>query len=116
MASRTHARRDPCTLSNYDDFITTHTVVNFNIDFAEEQLRGSVVLHLKAIAGREADVIVLDSSYLNINDVYLDGAAAKWGQENRTEPYGSPVRIQAGSIKPGKSVELKVQSYEARNG
>ncbi|MCJ1405279.1 hypothetical protein MMC11_008506 [Xylographa trunciseda] len=107
MASRTQAPRDPCTLSNYDDFITTHTVVNFDIDFPKEHLRGSILLRLKAISG-EADAIVLDTSYLNVKDVYLEGAVAKWKLEDRTEPYGSALRIQIGGIELGKIVELLI--------
>ncbi|MCJ1389402.1 hypothetical protein MMC18_002259 [Xylographa bjoerkii] len=108
MASHTHAPRDPTTLSNYDNYVTTHTVVNFDIDYSKEQLSGSVLLHLKAIGGGKTDEIILDTSYLNIKDVLLEGSATKWEVNGRTEPYGNALTIQTDGIEPGKVVKLKI--------
>lgn len=53
--------RDPNTLSNYHNFITKHTVANFEIDFDRKVLDGNVVLHLESITNAEIDSIVLDT-------------------------------------------------------
>jgi len=108
MASQQHRPRDPNTLSNYDDFKTTHTVANLSIDFSKEQLAGNVTLILEAAAGVETGEITLDTSYLDVLDVNLGGSSTKWDLLPRTEPYGSALKVQAGSVKPGTSVTLNV--------
>ena len=53
--------RDPNTLSNYHNFVTTHTAVDFDIDFEKKRLHGDVVLTFKSITDAETDQIVLDT-------------------------------------------------------
>jgi leukotriene-A4 hydrolase len=53
--------RDPNTLSNYNNFLTSHVVANFDIDFKKRTLEGSVQLSLKSITEAESDEIILDS-------------------------------------------------------
>lgn len=96
--------RDPNTLSNYHNFITTHTTANLEIDFEKKRLWGNVVLLLKSLTEKEADEVVLDTSYLDVKDVKVDGESAKWDLGARFEPYGSPL-----SIKLGKGVEKDKQ-------
>ncbi|KAF4303016.1 Peptidase M1 alanine aminopeptidase/leukotriene A4 hydrolase [Botryosphaeria dothidea] len=96
--------RDPNTLSNYHNFITTHTTANLEIDFEKKRLWGNVVLLLKSLTEKEADEVVLDTSYLDVKDVKVDGESAKWDVGARFEPYGSPL-----SIKLGKGVEKDKQ-------
>lgn len=55
--------RDPNTLSNYHNFITTHTTANLEIDFEKKRLWGNVVLLLKSLTEKEADEVVLDTRY-----------------------------------------------------
>lgn len=52
--------RDPNTLSNYHNYVTKHTSVDFEIDFEKKRLVGSVVLKLESLTDEEVDV-VLDS-------------------------------------------------------
>lgn len=108
MASQQHGPRDPNTLSNYDDFKTMHTVANLSIDFSKKQLAGNVTLTLEAAAGVKTGEITLDTSYLDILDVKLEGSSTKWDLLPRMEPYGSALKVQAGSVKPGTSVMLDV--------
>lgn len=53
--------RDPCTLSNYHNFRTIHTSVDFHIDFNSKKLSGNVTLLLKSLTDGEAKEIVLDT-------------------------------------------------------
>jgi hypothetical protein len=57
--------RDPNTLSNYHNYVTRHTSVDFEIDFENKRLTGSVVLRLESLVEADQKVdIVLDSRYV----------------------------------------------------
>lgn len=85
--------RDPNTLSNYNHWVTTHTTANFEILFEEQRLSGNVILTLKSISNSETKEIVLDTSYLDISEVKVNGSLAKWELLSRMEPYGSALKI-----------------------
>lgn len=109
MASVVNPPRDPNTLSNYNNFLTTHTTVNFNIDFEKKTVGGNVALTLKSITDAAAKEILLDTSFLNVKDVVLDGKSPKWDLLPRFEPYGSALRIcLEGGVQNGKSVQLEM--------
>lgn len=102
--------RDPNTLSNYHNFVTRHTSVDFDIDFSKKRLFGSVVLTLESLAGEETREIVLDSSFLDISVVEIDGKSAKFHVGDRVEPYGSPLTITLPSAVPkGKTVDIEIK-------
>ena len=98
--------KDPTTLSNYDCLRTRHVTVNFNIDFAKEQLTGNVTLTLEVL--KKGNEIILDTSYLNVADVKIDGSIAKWTLAARIEPYGSPLKIQLPDTAVGQHVNVSV--------
>ena len=109
MASTIHTPRDPNTLSNYNSFITTHTTANFAINFEQKKLKGNVVLSLKSLTFHEAREILLDTSHLDVQDVKIDGQAAKWNLLPRFEPYGSALKIELEEgLKKLKSLEVDV--------
>ena len=111
MASTIHAPRDPNTLSNYNNFLTTHTIANFAIDFKQEKLKGNVILNLKSITDAESKEILLDTSHLDVQDVKVDGQTPKWELLPRFEPYGSALKIELEEgIRKLKSVEVDVRS------
>ena len=58
--------RDPNTLANYHHFVTRHTSVDFDVDFARKRLFGSVVLTLESLTDEEVGEVVLDSRYVVI--------------------------------------------------
>ena len=88
--------RDPNTLSNYSCFRTTHTVANFDIDFERKNLSGNVVLKLKCLNKTDKpDEILLDTSYLDIEGVHVDGSPAEYELKSRVEPYGSVLSIKS---------------------
>ena len=86
-------RHDPNTLSNYDQFRIVHTIANLNIDFEQKILFGSILLSLKALVNPKKNDLILDASFLDIQDVIVDGISAKWSLLPRTEPYGNALRI-----------------------
>ena len=86
--------RDPNTLSNYQNFVTTHTTANFEIDFDNQRLTGNVVLQLEPVPESKSNEIILDTSHLDIKDVKLGNASPKWSLLPRTEPYGSALKIE----------------------
>lgn len=55
--------RDPNTLSNYHNFLTKHTVANFEIDFEKKVLHGGVELTFESLTEGETKDIVLDTRY-----------------------------------------------------
>src|SRR5437762_1731932 len=77
MSASTKARRDPNTLSNYDGWRTRHTAATFDVVFAEQRLKGRVSLQLESTSEAETDEIVLDSSYLDIAQVTVDGEVSR---------------------------------------
>ena len=110
MASNIHTPRDPNTLSNYNNFLTTHTTANFVIDFEQKRLKGNVILNLKSITDAESKEILLDTSRLDVQDVKVDGQAPDWKLLPRFEPYGSALRIGLEKgVQKSKSVEIDVR-------
>jgi leukotriene-A4 hydrolase len=57
----TKTHRDPNTLSNYGNFVTTHIVANLNINFTDKSLSGDVELSLRPLDNAETDTILLDT-------------------------------------------------------
>lgn len=53
--------RDPNTLSNYHNFLTRHTVAEFEIDFEKKVLNGGVELTFESLTDGEAKDVVLDT-------------------------------------------------------
>ena len=108
--------RDPNTLSNYNNFLTTHTTVNFDLDFEKKIIGGKVALSLKSTTDAAAKEILLDTSFLNVKEVVLDGKLAKWDLLPRFEPYGSALRISLENGVPnGQSVQLEMKTETTEN-
>ena len=109
MTSIVNPPRDPNTLSNYNNFLTTHTTVSFNIDFEKKIIGGNVQLTLKSITDAAAKEILLDTSFLNIKNVTLDGKTPKWELLPRFEPYGSALKISLeDGVQNGERVQLEM--------
>jgi len=116
MATAVPLPRDPSTLSNYNYFRTTHTTTNFTISFSNQQLAGNVILKLQSITDAKTKEIVLDTSYLDISDVKVDGNTTKWEVLPRTGPLGSPLMIQLeNGVDNGKSVDVDVGLPDQKN-
>lgn len=83
--------KDQCTLSNYQGFEVQHTKLHFKILFDEKRLLGRVDFKLKSLIN--SDKLILDTSYLEISSVLLNGKPTGYTQLERIEPYGSPLVI-----------------------
>lgn len=94
MATIINTPRDPNTLSNYNNWRTTHTTTTFDVLFDKEKLVGNVVHKLKSITDAETKEIILDSSYVHVEDVKVNDQKIEWELLPRMEPYGSPLKIK----------------------
>jgi leukotriene-A4 hydrolase len=48
-------------------------------------------------------------SYLDVQDIKVDGEKVKWDLPARTEPYGSPITIKVGKdVGKNKEIEIAV--------
>lgn len=108
MASTIRNPRDPNTLSNYQNWLTRHTIANFNIDFERKFLQGNVVLQLQAVRSEERPPIVLDTSWLDTGIVKVNGIETNHELVSRFEPYGSALKILIDANTCGTDIELDV--------
>lgn len=66
--------RDLSTLSNYQDIRTDNIDLDWSIDWDKKTIGGTATLKLEAV--KDVDEVVLDTSYLDIKDVTVDGKKA----------------------------------------
>ena len=101
--------RDPNTLSNYNNWRTTHTSTTFDILFDEQKLTGNVTHKLKSTTKAETKEIILDSSHVLIHEIRADGKPVKWEFAARHDPYGSAVHIKLDKgVELDKTVDLSI--------
>lgn len=81
---------DQCTLSNYQNFEVKHTTLHYKILFDEKKLLGKVDYKLRLL---NTDKLILDTSYLQIKSVKVNGKESSYTELERIEPYGSPLVI-----------------------
>jgi leukotriene-A4 hydrolase len=102
--------RDPNTLSNYNNWRTKHTVAEFTIDFKKQRLTGSVELQLESTTDKESEEIILDTSFLDISAISIDGKkTSDWTVKDRFEPYGSPLSVKVPAVAKGLSTYLNIE-------
>ncbi|KAK1808903.1 Leucyl aminopeptidase yscIV [Friedmanniomyces endolithicus] len=86
-------RRDPNTLANYNEWMTTDTTADFTIDFDAKRLKGTVHLTLENLA-KGSRQIILDTSFLDVSSVRANDETAEYQlAASRVEPYGTPLTI-----------------------
>lgn len=102
--------RDPNTLSNYNEWKTKHTVADLAIDFEKQRLAGTVTLQLESLTENASNKITLDTRFLDITSLHLNGKpAATWGIGQTAEPYGSPLSVHVpGGAAKGSIVSLDI--------
>lgn len=112
MATTINPPRDPNTLSNYNNWLSTHITANFDILFDQKKVAGNVVHQLKSRTNSESREIIFDTSYLEIGDVKVDGEPAKWELLPALGPYGNGLKIElAKGVELNKSVEVGVRDF-----
>ena len=109
MATTIKTPRDPNTLSNYHNWTIKHTIATFDINFEERKLSGHVVLQLKARNVDERPPVVLDTSWLDIGSVKINGVKTNHELISRLEPYGSALKIPIDSDRHTADVDLDVR-------
>lgn len=67
---------DPSSLANLSEVLTQHVHFNWTISFTEKKIYGHVLLDLITLAPNVSKV-VLDTSYLDLKDVSLNGQSLK---------------------------------------
>lgn len=108
--------RDPNTLSNYHELVTSHTTANLTIDFPNKQLRGNVLLGLRSTTKETNKKIILDSSFLAVRNVNVKDQASKYKILPRIEPYGSALEIELEKgVEGGALVHIDVSSVRSRH-
>jgi leukotriene-A4 hydrolase len=101
--------RDPNTVSNYNNWRSTHVTANFDILFDQKKLVGNVVHQFKSITDGESREIILDTSHLKIDSVKVDGQPSKWEFLPALEPYGVPLKISLDqAVKLNGTIEVDV--------
>lgn len=101
---------DPCTRSNYRQYDVAHTALDLKVFFGEKKVAGSVRYDLKKAASTRE--LVLDTSFLSISGVSVDGKDAKYELESRLEPFGAPLVI---NVPDGERVSVRI-SFSTTSG
>ena len=99
---------DLSTLSNYHDVRTTHIDLLWAINWNTQLISGTA--HLTLEATNDITEVILDTSYLDIDKVEVDGSEVKWDSgEKVAEVIGSPLKIRLDKgIKKGDNLEVKI--------
>jgi leukotriene-A4 hydrolase len=79
--SPTPQDKDLATLSNYLDARTTHIDLDWAIDWQKKIIGGSATVTLEAT--KDVEKVVLDTSYLDVQGVEVDGTKAVSGGMRR---------------------------------
>ena len=106
MSSASSVHRDPNTLSNYHEWKTSHITADLAIEFEQQRCSGKVTLALTRLE-KSSKKIVLDTSYLDVEDVKLAGKQVTWNMGQRSEPYGSSLTVEVPESLTG-DVELEI--------
>lgn len=97
------------TSSNFKEVVTEHTAVTLAINFDQQIIAGSTTLTLKSRCLKELNQVVLDTSYLNITRVAVNGNPTEWELKSRSEPNGSPLYIYLQSpVRYEEAIQLNV--------
>ncbi|KAF9883449.1 hypothetical protein FE257_003447 [Aspergillus nanangensis] len=109
MATTMNPPRDPNTLSNYNNWVSTHITANFNILFDQKKLVGNVVHKLKSITDGESTDIILDTNHVDIGDVKVNGETSHWELLPPLEPYGTALKIKlAQGVKLNQTIDVDI--------
>ncbi|ORY35363.1 peptidase family M1-domain-containing protein [Naematelia encephala] len=111
--SKSHFDLDRATLSNYLSIRTTHIDLTWSIDWKTQIFSGDAVVKLEVTDEGGVEEIVLDTSYLDIQKVEVDGQQVTWKLAERLPGVmGSALHVQTGKkLVKGDDVEVKV-SYK----
>ena len=88
---------DYFTFANTEQFVTRHIALDLDVDFEEEVLRGSVVLHM-IVLDSSADQIILDTRDIDVDSVVFistngDTEIATFNMGESDDVLGTPLII-----------------------
>jgi leukotriene-A4 hydrolase len=83
---------DKATLSNYQEVRTDHIDLDWSIDWKKQVIHGGAQLRMTAT--KDIKTVVLDSSYLDIKKVSVDGNEVKWSHGERIGAMGEGLKIE----------------------
>ncbi|KAL3237585.1 bifunctional aminopeptidase/epoxide hydrolase [Nakaseomyces bracarensis] len=98
---------DYSTLSNYKSFQIHHTTLNFSLSFEKSVVGGNVLFDLSTL-NNSVNEIDLDTSFLDIKKVTIDGKDAGFNVEARKQPLGSKLVIKT-DLEANKKFQLQVE-------
>ena len=99
---------DYSTLSNYQSFKLDNTDLEFNVFFNESFMEGSVSYDLSLI-NKDTKEINLDTSYIDVASVEINGTETNFEILPRVEPLGSKLVINSmGSVKVNEKFNLRL--------
>ncbi|CAI4050182.1 bifunctional aminopeptidase/epoxide hydrolase SKDI_14G2770 [Saccharomyces kudriavzevii IFO 1802] len=100
---------DQSTLSNYRSFAVLDTDLNLSVSFDKSTISGSVTFLLKQLYDDEkkSSEVHLDSSYLDVQNVQIEGTEVGFQIEPRKEPLGS--RLVIANPSSSDKINLKIQ-------
>ncbi|OBZ87576.1 Leukotriene A-4 hydrolase [Choanephora cucurbitarum] len=100
---------DPSSLSNLSEVTTQHVHFNWNISFTEKKISGHVLLDLITLVPNVSKV-VLDTSYLELKSVSLEGKTLEYTVAERHLSLGSALTVTLPETleKAGTKIQLKV--------
>lgn len=104
VPSKNGPERDPSTLSNYEHFKPQNTAVSLKVHWADQKLAGSVTYDLDVSGNPET--LVLDTSYLDIQEVLVNNVKADFSVGDRHDIFGSPLTI---TLPPSSGTHLNVK-------
>lgn len=86
---------DPCTLSNYQQFRVLHTALDLQVFFDSKTVAGSVTYKLEKSLASSANEVILDTSNLEIQTVWVNETSVDFSVHDPQPPYGSPLSFPA---------------------
>lgn len=98
--------RDIHSNANVNDIRPVHLDIDWHIDWDAKCIRGTVEHELEVV--KDTSVVTLDTSYLDIGGVWIDGAEAAYEVKPRNGPLGEPLCVKTGARKAGDRVRVKV--------
>ncbi|RLV93929.1 Leukotriene A-4 hydrolase 2 [Spathaspora sp. JA1] len=91
VLTRVESEVDPSTLSNYQNFSISNTTLHFDILFEKKIVQGTVSFELKNL--KSTNVLELDTSYLDIIQVFVNKERVEYTLHDRTNALGSKLSI-----------------------
>lgn len=98
--------RDNATLSNYHQVRNLHTHLDWSIDWQRQLISGRATLTLKPESKTAVNEVVLDTSFLDVTGVKVDGENAEWEKAHRIEAMGEALTVR---LKEPKLEEVRTQ-------